>query len=190
MSDLLSDALEEAYASAPIGIDVWETIEIRHSELSIPARFVLDHGEKIGETAPDAHGQTQDIYGRMVKLEADAPADAGEWVSFLATAFEVQHPDSAPNRPPEMALILNNVPGDIMAALGPAAASGEGVDVTYREFLSDDPETLHFRLTGLTLKRVGVTALRVEGRIGFGDLFNKVFPASFYNVNDNPSLVA
>lgn len=190
MSDLASEALEEAYASAPVGIDVWETIEIRHPELAVPARFVLDHGEKIGESEADQHGNTQDIYGRLCRLEEDAPAGAGEWVSFLATAFEVQHPDSAPNRPPELALILNNVPGDIMSALGPAAASGQAIEVTYREFLSDDPGTVHYRLAGLTLKRVGVTALRVEGRIGFGDLFNKVFPARFYNVIDNPSLIA
>ncbi|MBX3488859.1 DUF1833 family protein [Parvibaculum sp.] len=188
MSDLHSEALEEAYASAPAGVEGWETIEVRHPLLPAPARFVLDHGEKIGETEPDAAGHTQDIYGRMLRLEDGAPEDGGELVMFIATAFEVRRPSSEANRPPELAILLDNVPGDLMDVLGPAAASGEPASLTYREYLTDDPDTVHYRLAGLTLKRVAVTQLRIEGRVGFMDLFNRSFPNAEYTIEETPSL--
>lgn len=188
MSDALSEAIEEAYASAPADIEAWETLELRHPELAEPARFVLDAGVKIGETEEDEDGHTQDIYGRMLTLEEDAPVNAGESVAFLATAFEVRQPESAEGRAPEMGILLDNVPATLMAALGPAAASGQKVDLIYREYLSDDLDTVHFRLTGLTLRRVNVTMLRIEGRISFGDLFRKSFPDAYYNASDNATL--
>lgn len=187
MSDLMSEALEEAYASAPANVVAWDTLEIRHAALDQPARFLLDDGEKIGEEEQE-DGTTQDVYGRMLTLEEDAPVNPGEAVAFLATAFEVQRPEAAENRAPEMSILIDNVPAEMMAALGPAAASGEAVDVTYREYLSDDPGTVHYRLTGLTLRRAGVTALRIEGRLGLTDLFNRSFPGAYYNATDNPSL--
>ena len=188
MSDIWTEAIEEAYASAPAGVAAWDTLELRHPMLDAPQRFVLDHGEKIGETEPDDFGNTQDIHGRLLRLEADAPVNAGETVAFLATAFEVRRPESSADRPPEMAIILDNVPGDLMAAFGPAAASGQEVDLTYREYLSDDPDTVHYRLSGLTLKKVGVTSLRIEGRIGFSGLFTKSFPDAWFNARDNKTL--
>ncbi|MCW5727257.1 DUF1833 family protein [Parvibaculum sp.] len=186
--DLYTEALEEAYASAPAGVDALDTLEFRHPALGEPRRFVLDHGEKIGESEADARGHTQDIYGRMLRLEADAPEDGGDLVMFIATAFEVRRPASEQNRPPELAILLDNVPGDLMAALGPAAASGEPVEVVYREYLADDPDTVHYMLRGLMLKRVAVTQLRIEGRFGFGDLFNRSFPNAVYSIEESPSL--
>lgn len=188
MSDAWSDALEEAYASAPAGIIAWSTLELRHPLLDQPYRFVLDDGEQIGETAPDALGNTQDIYGRMLRLEADAAENAGELVAFIATAFEVRLPASEADRPPEMSVILDNVSGDLMKALGPAAASGQPVELTYREYLSDDADTVHYRLTGLSLRKVGVTMLRVEGKISFLGLHSKSFPNAPYNAIDNRTL--
>lgn len=188
MSDIWTEAVEEAYASSPAGVAAWDTLELRHPMLDAPQRFVLDHGEKIGETEPDSYGNTQDIYGRLLRLEEDAPENAGEIVAFLATAFEVRRPRSEAGKPPEMAIVLDNVPATLMAALGPAAASGAAVSLTYREYLSDDPDTVHFTLRDLELRRVGVTALRIEGKIGFMGLFSKVFPGAFYNAKDNKTL--
>jgi hypothetical protein len=188
MSDLHSEALEEAYASAPAGVESWDTIELRHPLLPSPGRFVLDHGEKVGETEPDDAGHCQDIYGRMLRLEEDAPEDGGELVMFIATAFEVRRPSSEANRPPELSILLDNVPGDLMAMLGPASASGVPVELTYREYLTDDPDTVHYRLGGLSLKRVAVTQLRIEGRVGFMDLFNRSFPNAEYSTEETPSL--
>ena len=186
--ELWSEAIEEAYASAPAGVDALDTLEIRHPLLDQPYRFVLDHGEKIGETAADEQGHTQDIYGRMLRLEAEAAENGGELVGFIATAFEVRRPASEQNRPPELAIILDNVPGTLMEALGPAAASGEPVGMIYREYLADDPDTVHYRLGGLTLRRVAVNQLRIEGRVGFLDLFNRSFPNAVYSAEETPSL--
>lgn len=188
MTDIWSEAIEEAYASAPAGVAAWDTLELRHPLLDRPYRFVLDEGEKIGETEPDENGKTQDIYGRVLRLEDDAPEDAGELVEFIATAFEVRLPASEADRPPEMSIVLDNVPGDLMKAMGPAAASGQAVELTYREYLSDDPDTVHYRLTGLSLRKVGVTTLRVEGKITFMGLHSRSFPGAFYNATDNATL--
>lgn len=188
MSDIWSEALEEAYASAPAGVVAWDTLELRHPLLDRTYRFVLDEGEKIGETDADEHGNTQDIYGRLLRIEEDADEDAGELVEFIATAFEVRLPASEADRPPEMSIILDNVSGDLMKAMGPAASSGEPVEVTYREYLSDDPDTVHYRLTGLSLKKVGVTTLRVEGKISFMGLHSRSFPNAPYNRTENPTL--
>ena len=187
MSDIWTEALEEAYASVPSGVIAWDTLELRHPMLDRTYRFVLDEGEKIGETEADEYGTTQDIYGRVLRLEDDAPENAGELADFIATAFEVRLPASEADRPPEMSIVLDNVPGDLMKAMGPAAASGEAVDLTYREYLSDDPDTVHYRLTGLSLRKVGVTTLRIEGKIIFMGLHSRSFPGAFYNASDNPS---
>ncbi len=187
MGDIWTEALEEAYASAPAGVESWDTLEINHPAFESPVRVVLDYGEKIGEI-DDGDGYTQDVYGRMLKLEGDAPFDPGETVAFLATAFEVRRPDQSPEHAPEMSIMIDNVPGDLMAALGPAATSGQSVDVIYREYLSDDPDTVHFRIAGLKLHRVSATTLRIEGRLGFTDLFRRSFPNEYYNAADNPSL--
>lgn len=187
MTDIWTEALEEAYASAPAGVESWDTLEINHPAFESPVRVVLDYGEKIGEI-DDGDGYTQDVYGRMLKLEGDAPFDPGETVAFLATAFEVRRPDQSPEHAPEMSIMIDNVPGALMAALGPAATSGQSVDVIYREYLSDDPDTVHFRIAGLKLHRVSATTLRIEGRLGFTDLFRRSFPNEYYNAADNPSL--
>ena len=53
----LSDALEEAYASAPSSEAVLHTLEIRHPDFTQPIRVVRDHQdfEAYLERYPDGH---------------------------------------------------------------------------------------------------------------------------------------
>ena len=101
----LSQALKEAFASAPAGTVVLDTLEIWHPTFDEPIRVVRDHADL------------------TARLEAGAPRDGGKRVTFAALAFEFSPPpvDTAPV--PEITVTLDNVGSDITDALEGAAVS-------------------------------------------------------------------
>ena len=76
----LSEAIKEAYASAPSEQIILHTLELRH-----PA-FVNDAGEPV---AIRVVRDTSDLWAR---LESQAPLQAGEHVQFVAMGFELDLP--------------------------------------------------------------------------------------------------
>lgn len=181
MEDAWSEALKEAYASAPVDIVVYPTLEISHPTLPEPVRLVIEEGEKISDDPP--------IHGRMLRLEETAPANAGELVPFVSCAVTATLPAATEKEAPEMALSIDNVPGELMEALERAVTTDEPIGVIYREYLDSDPDTVHFSLDGLTLRRVTATMYRIEGRAGFLDLYNRQFLTD-YTAEAFPSLVS
>ncbi len=181
MIDPWSAAIKEAYASAPSGEVIWPTLELRHPTLPVPARIVVDHGEKLGDDPL--------VYGRMLRIEADAPVDAGEVVLFVSCNLQAVPPANEENQGPEMTLSIDNVPGDLMEALNNAVTTMAPIDVVYREYMKDDPDTVHFMLEGMTLSRVTANMFRIEGKAGFLDLFNRQFLVD-YSAEEHPSLAS
>lgn len=180
--DPWSAAIEEAYASAPAGVAIWPTLELHHPSFDTPARIVVDHGEEIsGEPG---------VRGRRLRLEEDAPVNAGEIVTFVAAAVEATLPASEDGQAPEMSIAIDNVSGRLMPALNAAVASADPISVIYREYLADDPDTVHYRLEGMTLRRVTASMVRIEGKAGFLDMFNMSFPNASYAADEHPSLAS
>ena len=167
----LSQALREAYAAAPADTVILHTLEIWHPSFEVPIRVVRDHAELIA------------------RLETGAPRDAGQMVSFVALAFDLDLPpvDTAPV--PEIAVTLDNVGQEIVDALEAAAISQDKIDIIYRPYLSTDLEGPHMDppIT-LTLAEVEADTLRVTGRARMLDAGNKSFPSITYTAQRFPGL--
>jgi len=179
--DPFAEALREAYASAPSDVIVLSTLELWHPSFDVPVRVVHDEGELLED-------DPEEIWGRIFTLEDEAPRNGGEAVTFLAAAFEAQQPAAEQNQSPEMVIRINNVDEILMEALDKAVDVGSPIEAIYREYFSDAPETVQFLLTGLSIKRVAATMLRIEGTAGFLDLFNTAFPNASYSPAEHPSL--
>ena len=167
----LSAALAEAYASADVGVVVYDTLEIWHPDFSAPIRVVRDN------VALDA------------RLEVGAPRDGGDVVTFTAYAFDLVPPDQGTESVPQATLEIDNVSGDILAQLRAALRGQDPVTVIWREFLSDDLDGGPARdPVEMTLLSVGVTATRIRATVGFPDLLNRKFPGREYDTEDFPGL--
>lgn len=85
----LSEALKEAYASAPSDVILLHTLELRHPT------FVDDHGNST------AIRVVRDHINHTCTLENSAPLNHGEAVEFIAMAFDLELPpvNNTPTRP-------------------------------------------------------------------------------------------
>jgi hypothetical protein len=180
-----SDALAEAYASAPADQYVIATLELLH-----PA-FVDIHG--------DADSIRVALDGRDWDLtyEADAPLFAGETKTFSALAMEVTLPEQSSSNFGTLNMALDNVPRDIWPKLQAAARVRASALVIYREWVGTrDLVTSVYSVSGppdliinqLTMKIVTATLLRLEGSAGFVDILNKQFPTRKFSRDDFPGL--
>lgn len=160
----LSDALEEAYSSAPAEEVILHTLEIRHPDFTQPIRVVRDH-----------HDFT-------AYLEADAPENPGEEVTFIAMAFDFKLPEVTKSTSPEIEIGLDNVSGEIIEYLDIAAQSIDLIEVTYRPYLASDRSgpSMNPPLT-LTIRSVTADVFRVKAIAGFADLANRKFPNQVYD---------
>ena len=98
----LSEALKEAYASAPSDVILLHTLELRH-----PA-FVD------GDGSPTAIRVVRDHVNHKCTLEDTAPLNAGLEVEFQAMAFDLELPPVNTTPLPEITFTLDNVARDIM----------------------------------------------------------------------------
>ena len=161
----LSDALQEAYATAPAGEVVLHTLEFRHPSFVTPLRVVRDYADL------DA------------TLEATAPENAGEVVTFVQFAFDLELPDVTNGSSPELMLTIDNVSRDVLAYIDIAANSSELIEVTYRPYLlSDTSEPQMNPPLTMTLKDVEADIFRITARCGFGDFANRPFPRDVYDL--------
>ena len=173
----LSQAIREAYAAAPSDVVILHTLELRH-----PA-FVDDDG------SPTAIRVVRDHRDLEARLEASAPVNGGEVVSFIALAFDLSLPpiDTAPV--PEITVTLDNVSREIVRHLDAAAVSQDKIEITYRPYLSTDLEgpQMDPPIT-LVLTEVEANALQVTGRARMLDIGNKAFPSETYTAKRFPGL--
>lgn len=167
----LEDALKEAYASAPSNEVILHTLEIRHPSFIEPIRVVRDHSNF------------------SAFLEADAPADAGAEVVFIAMAFDFIPPEVSKATSPEIEISLDNVSGEIIAYIDAAAQTPDMIEVTYRPYLASDPSgpQMNPPLT-LVIRSVKADVFRIRARAGFADLSNRKFPADVYTTERFPGL--
>lgn len=174
-----TDAIAEAYASAPTDVVLLETIELRHpdfvgeDDLPVALRFVNDHADLVAT------------------LEAAAPMNGGEAVTFIRCAFEVELPDANSTGATELKLRVCNVDRELLQRARLAAKGTGRLMVTYRAFLSTDttqPHTKPFTLTGRSVDTPDVSTVRLT--CALPNLSNKRFPSEIYTPARFPGLVA
>ena len=195
----LSEAIREAYATAPSDSIILHTLEFRHPDFSAPVRVVRNFPDEATWLAQDASGvqavldgmeaPAREHVGLVARMEDDAPADAGDLVAFIAMAFDFDLPDVDTVPMPELRLIMDNVGRDLSRELDAAAVSQSPTTVTYRAYLSTDIEQHQNDppLT-LTLYDVKATTFRVTGRARITDIGNKPFPSELYTAKRFPNL--
>lgn len=169
----LSDALAEAYASAPAQEVILHTLEIRHPTFTTPIRVVRDH---------------RDL---TAWLEASAPVDPGGEVTFIGFAFDFILPELGKSKSPEIEIVLDGASGEIVSYLDAAAQSQELIEVTYRPYLASDLSgpSMNPPLT-LVIRSVSADVFRVRARAGYADLSNRKFPGETYDTERFPGLAA
>lgn len=169
----LSQALKEAYASAPANVVIYHTLELRHPAFTTPIRVV------------------RDFVPLVATLEATAPVDPGAAVTFAAFAFELTKPDVNPSGVPQITIEIDNVDRSIVANIEAALTTTDLVTVTYREYISTDLSAPQNNppLT-LTIMSVSATVFKVTAVAGFPDMQNKRFPTTEYDSTVFPGLVA
>lgn len=170
----LSAAIREAYASAASDQVIHHTLEVWHPAFSTPVRVVRD---RVDLTA---------------RLEASAPRDAGQLVSFIAFAFDVVPPDATPHAVPQCVIEIDNVSRDLLAQVELAMTSSQHIEIIYRAYLSgrtaigpenDPPLTL-------AVLSLSATVHRLRATCGYPDLANLRFPREDYTAERFPGLIA
>lgn len=160
----LTQAIKEAYASAPSNIIIYHTIELWHPAFSAPIRVVRDY---VDLTAT---------------LEASAPRNASTAVTFVAFNFEFTKPEVSSTGLPEVTLTMDNVDRAIVANIEAALSTTDLVTVIYREFISSNltaPQNnppLSLIITSVVADLYKVTAVA-----SFPNLMNKRFPTLEYS---------
>lgn len=172
MSDTtLSEALKEAYASAPSDIVILHTLELRH-----PA-FVDSNGKQT------AIRVIRDNVNHVCTLESTAPLDAGKSVEFIAMSFDLELPPVEAIPVPEITLSLDNVSTEIIKYLDQAIETQDMIEMTYRPYLSDDltcPQ-MDPPIT-LVITEINADILKITAKARMMDIGNKSFPAENYTV--------
>ncbi len=173
----LSEAIREAYASAPSDVVILHTLELRHPD------FVDEEG------VATAIRVVRDRVDLFAHLESSAPQHPGQEVRFVAMAFDLNLPavDSMPV--PEVEITLDNVTREVMRHLDAAVQSQQMIEVTYRPYLSNDlsgPQ-MDPPLT-LVLSFVEANPVRITARARMVDIGNKAFPGRTYTAKEFPGL--
>jgi hypothetical protein len=169
----LEAAIKEAYASAPTDEVILHTLELYHPAFAAPIRVVRDH---VDFTAT---------------LEATAPRNAGQSVTFVAFAFDIVPPEVTDGALPQCTIEIDNVSRDVLANIELAMGSTELVTAIYRAYLdtdttgpqNDPPMTL-------TLTSISASLFRIKATAGFPDLANRRFPRMEYTATRFPGLIA
>ncbi len=166
MTDELTEAIHESFASSPTGQAILLTLELNHPAWSQPARVVYDN---------------QDLVAPLVAGGAD--------VTFRNCSFGHNWPKQGKDLP-SIDIWIDNVSKEIGDEMKAASGVRAPVTVTLREYLSDildqGPQST---LSGLSLRKVKATLSRVTGTCGFLDFINRRCPHLRFTADEFPGLV-
>ncbi len=177
MDETLSEALKEAYASAPTDAILLHTLELTHPS------FVDDDGNS---TSIRVVRDNQDL---SAFLEDTASLNAGEEVEFIAMAFDLSLPPISNSPTPEITVTIDNVSTEIIAYLDKAIETQDMIELTYRPYLSNDLSAPQMNppIT-LTITEINVDILKITATARMMDIGNKSFPSENYTVAKYPAL--
>ena len=160
----LTQAIKEAYASAPANLIIYHTIELWHPAFTGPIRVVRDYTDLVAT------------------LESTAPRNPSTAVTFVGFNFEFTKPEVSSTGVPQVSLTIDNVDRSIVANIEAALSTTDLVTVIYREFLSSDL-TAPQNNPPLTMSITTVSAdlYKVTAVASFPNLMNKRFPNLEYS---------
>jgi len=173
-------AYEEAMGASPVDYAMLETFELRHSGFrnSDGSLFI-----------PRIVNNFEDI---VATLEDDAPANAGELVTFTAmpvTSGGLDESDSG--QAPSISVSFDGVGPLIVQQLDYALEGTEPVYITIRVYASNDMAAPAFTpVLHLTIRDVTVSETKVTARATFYDPSNLGFPRQEYSRLRYPGLTA
>ncbi len=165
MSQAITDALKEAYASAPATKTIIDTIEVHQAGVQ-PA-----------------------VYLAQSRLDVVAFDENSVQQTFRASGFQFTLPPANEEGFRSLNIAIDNIGREVSGFINTAKGSVVPVKITYRPYLSDDlsaPQMIPPLV--LILKDVEITTLQVTGRATFMDIVNKKFPSELYTRDRFPSL--
>jgi len=168
------EALLEAYASCPPSSRVYFTLEIWQSSFDVPARVVANVGEDMD-------------FG----IEAGAPFNAGETVTFLACPFSAEYPEQREGQPPSTKIKIDNVNRELVPKIRAALGTRQYIQILYREYLGSDLSEPAYGPIEFLLSNVVMTGASLTGTAMVKNLQNKRFPRldKNYSYTQFPSLL-
>ncbi|OED35027.1 hypothetical protein AB832_06625 [Flavobacteriaceae bacterium (ex Bugula neritina AB1)] len=171
-SDIYTEAIKEAYASAPIDTVVINTLEIHHKTFTTPIRVVRNY---------------EDV---RVKLETNAPVDADKYVTFASYPFDFTLPPVEIGGVPEVIVTIENIHSNIMRYIEKAIYSDGEIEAIYRPYLSDDLSLPQWK-TPLSFVLTDFTAdlYQISARARLFDLANTRFPRENYTISRFPTII-
>lgn len=169
-----NEALLEAYASCPPSSRVYFTLEIWQSSFDVPARIVANVGDDME-------------FG----LEAGAPFNGGETVTFLACPFSAGYPEQREGQPPSTKVKIDNVNRELVPKIRAALGVRQYISIFYREYLGSDLTEPAYGPVEFILSNVQMVGASLTGTAVVKNLQNKRFPRlnKNYDYNQFPSLL-
>ncbi len=185
MSDIWDAAIEEARSSASVDQFELETIELLH-----PA-FVDTEG------LPSGIRLVLDERQWTLRLENDAPLDAGELVQFEPCAMRVVRPEQLEGQIGEVKLAFDFVGREVLPWVDEALSIRADGRLIVRSWLaSRNMATGEYTvvgrplevLRGLTVRELHASGTSIEITAAFKDLVNVGFPRPRFTQNHFPGL--
>ncbi len=169
----LTQAIKEAYASAPDNVIIYHTMELNHPAFSTPIRVVRDN---VNLTA---------------RLETTAPMNPDEYVEFIALAFNFTKPEVSSTGVPQVQIEIDNVDRAIVANIEAAMGTTNMVTLIYREFISTNLSAPQNNPPlAMTILTITADVFKVTATAGFPNLMNKRFPTLEYSAEVFTGLVS
>lgn len=173
----MTDTVRRFLANSPAGVTLCETLELRH------AQFLMLSGSP---------GPMRLFLGTQpfsATLEAGAPLNSGEIVTFEPYSFDVVNPPISEKSDPHTNIRIDNVDRWAINNIERAVSSLEPIEMTYRAYLSNDLSApienppLH-----LILSDISADIFQIRATAKFADFGNKSFPREVYGAIRFPGI--
>ena len=169
----MTTALDELFASNPIGKTYYLTLELSHSAFS-----------------PVAHRLVQGYADLTATLEAGAPIDPGGEVTFTKSAFKMKLPEKNVKGRQDLSVTIYGAALEVVEQLElQRVANREPIKLRFREFESGDLTAPASQVITMTVLAPRVVKGVVTFSAAFADVLNKSFPSENYTVKTHPGLV-
>lgn len=185
----LSEALQEAYASAPADGALLHTLSVWYDGLEVegdPSEIYVYQGFDGDRTSAEG------VPLKDFRLEPGARYSGGEVVEFIAVPFELTLPRVESTSLSKGQLVIDGVGREIADALLAAVAAGQSVVITYRAYLEgmEDDGPQNDPPLSFSLGNVSINAVQVRGDITPVSIGGKRFPGDAYRPARFPAIRA